>query len=210
MTADVFVSLPTVLDLASAAVFATTGALVAARKELDIIGSIWLGVVTGVGGGTLRDLLLDVPVFWVADPAPLVVCIAVAVAVHVGAHLLHAASRWILWLDAVGLALVTVAGTAKGLAIGAAPVVAVSMGVITACVGGIVRDVLGQEPSILLRREIYVTASAMGAVAYVVLVAEGSTGIAAAVFGAAITFVVRGLALVNGWSLPALRLRPRA
>ncbi|MDP1577378.1 MAG: TRIC cation channel family protein, partial [Cypionkella sp.] len=106
-------SIQRMLDLAAAAVFATTGALVASRKQMDIVGFLWLGVVTGVGGGTLRDLLLGVPVFWVIDPAPVAVCLAVAVAVHFSAHLLGSRYRVVLYLDAFGMALVTIAGTSK-------------------------------------------------------------------------------------------------
>lgn len=103
-----------VMDLIAVAVFAVTGALVASRKEMDIVGFMWLGIVTGIGGGTVRDLILDVPVFWIKQPAYVVTCAAASVLVYFTAHLLHSRYRVILWLDAVGLAMVTVAGTAKG------------------------------------------------------------------------------------------------
>lgn len=144
-------------------VFATTGGLVASRKEMDIIGFLWLGVITGIGGGTLRDLLLGLPVFWVVDPTPVALCLVAAGLVHFTAHLISSRYRLLLYLDAFGMALVTIAGTAKGLDAGAGPLVALVMGVITAAFGGILRDLLGQEPSILLRRDIYVSASAAGA-----------------------------------------------
>jgi uncharacterized membrane protein YeiH len=196
-----------VLDILACAVFAVTGALVASRKEMDIVGFLWLGVVTGVGGGTVRDLLLGVPVFWVGNATPLVVCLAAAAAVYLTAHRVNSRYRLILWLDAVGLALVTVAGTAKGLDVGAGPVVAVVMGVITAVVGGIIRDLLGQEPSIILRREIYVTAAVLGAVVFVGLIGIGSDRIPAAAAGFLVTLIVRVLALRNGWMLPTYRSR---
>lgn len=201
-------SLLPVIDLMAAAVFAVTGALVASRKQMDIVGFLWLGVVTGVGGGTVRDLLLGVPVFWVRDAAPVVACLATSVAVYFTAHLVASRYTWIVWLDAVGLALVTVAGTAKGLDAGAGPVVATAMGVITAVVGGIIRDILGHEPSIILRREVYVTASLLGAVAYVVAAGLDFGATAAALIGGATVFGVRGLAIVYGWSLPVYRARP--
>ena len=200
-------SLLPVLDLASAAVFAVTGALVASRKEMDVIGFMWLGVVTGVGGGTVRDLLLDVPVFWVQSPAPAIACLIAAIVVFFTAHLVQSRYRLILWLDAVGMALVTVAGTAKGLDAGAGPFVAVIMGVVTAAVGGIIRDTLGQEPSVLLRREIYVTASMLGAVAYVATIGLGQDPIAAAVIGFGLALVVRLCAIAFGWSMPPYRAR---
>jgi len=203
-----FTSMMTAVDLAAAVVFAITGALVASRKQMDVVGFMWLGVVTGVGGGTVRDLLLGVPVFWVRDASPVIACLVASVAVHFTAHLVEYRYRLILWLDALGLALVTVAGTAKGIDAGAGPVVAVVMGVITGSVGGIIRDILGHEPSIILRREIYVTASVVGAVVYV---AAGSLGIdrtLAAAAGFLTVLAVRGFAIGFGWSMPVYR--PRA
>ena len=159
MDPDSLTPLLRLVDVSAAVVFAITGALVASRKEMDIIGFMWMGVITGVGGGTVRDLLLDLPVFWVRDAAPVIACLIASVVVFFTAHLVHSRYTVILWLDAIGLALVTVVGTIKGLDAGVSPVVAVAMGVITGVVGGIIRDILGQEPSIILRREIYVTAS---------------------------------------------------
>lgn len=196
------------LDLMAAAVFAVTGALVASRKQMDIAGFLWLGVVTGVGGGTVRDLLISAPVFWVRDPYPIIACLAAAVAVYFTAHHLSSRYRAILWLDALGLSLVTIAGTAKALDAGTGTLVAVVMGVITAAVGGIIRDVLGQEPSILLRREIYVTASLLGAMAFTALIAMGWHRLPAGALGALTVFVVRGLAIARGWSLPIYRTQP--
>ena len=196
-----------VVDLASAMVFAVTGALVGSRKQMDIVGFMWLGVVTGVGGGSLRDVLLDVPVFWIENPSIVVACLVSAAVVHFTSHLVEARYRLILWLDAAGMALVTVAGTAKGLGAGVGPIVAVVMGVITASVGGIIRDLLGQEPSIILKREIYVTAAACGAVAYVLTLGALSDRYVAAVIGAAVAFTLRGLAMTLGWSLPVYRPR---
>jgi uncharacterized membrane protein YeiH len=196
------------IDLAAAAVFAITGALVASRKQMDIVGFAWLGVITGVGGGTVRDLLLGVPVFWVRDPTPLVVCLMAAVATYFTAHLVQSRWRLILWLDAVGLALVTLAGTGKAMDAGAGPVVAVVMGVITAAMGGIIRDVLGHEPSIILRREIYVTASLLGAVSYVALTGLGIDRSAAMIISGLAAFGLRGAAMTYGWGLPVYKARP--
>jgi uncharacterized membrane protein YeiH len=184
------------LDLASVVVFAITGALVASRKQMDIVGFLWLGVVTGVGGGTLRDLLLGAPVFWVVDPTPLALCLCAAALVHFSAHLVASRYRMLLYLDAFGMALVTTVGTAKALDMGSAALVAAGMGVITAAVGGILRDLLGQEPSILLRRDIYVTASACGAVAFLLGDAAGLPRLA-----------VTGIAILTGFGLRACAIR---
>lgn len=196
------------VDLCAALVFSITGALVASRKQMDIVGFAWLGVITGVGGGTVRDLLLDAPVFWVENPAPVIVCLVGAIGVYFLAHLVQSRYTLILWLDAAGLALVTIAGTAKGLAAGAGPVVAVAMGIVTGSLGGIIRDLLGGEPSIILRREIYVTASLGGAMVYVLLTGLTQHPVAATVAGFLVVFIIRGLAITWNWSLPTYRARP--
>ncbi|MEZ5843320.1 MAG: trimeric intracellular cation channel family protein [Hyphomicrobiaceae bacterium] len=196
------------VDLAAVAVFAITGALVASRKQLDIVGFLWLGTITAVGGGTVRDVLLGLPVFWVATPTYVLVAAGASVLVFFTAHLTQSRYRLIIWLDAVGLALVAVAGSEKALASGAGPVVAVVMGMLTACLGGILRDILGNEPSILLRREIYITAALAGAIAYVAAHAVGAERWMATAIGFAVGFGVRGCAVVYGWSLPAYKARP--
>lgn len=205
---DAAPTLLTGLDLVASAVFAVTGALVASRKQMDIIGFLWLGVVTGVGGGTLRDLLLGVPVFWVTNATPVVVCICASVVVFFAAQFAQNRYRLILWLDAIGLALFTIAGANKALEAGVSPVVAVTMGMISATVGGVVRDILGQEPSIILRREIYVTASAIGATVFVALQATRLELWVTMLIAFWVTFVVRGAALVFGLSLPGYKSRP--
>jgi uncharacterized membrane protein YeiH len=207
MPTEHLATLLTAVDLAAAVVFAITGALVASRKQMDVVAFMWLGVVTGVGGGTVRDLLLGVPVFWVRDPSPVIACLVASVVVHFTAHLVLSRYRLLLWLDALGLALVTIAGTAKGLDVGAGPVVAVVMGVITAAVGGILRDIIGQEPSIILKREIYVTASVAGAVVYVLLIGFGSDRLVAAATGFVVAFGIRAISIRRGLTLPAYRSR---
>lgn len=109
------------------------------------------------------------------------------------------------WFDAFGLALVTVAGTAKALDVGAPGLVAIAMGAVTGTVGGMIRDTLGHVPSVLLRHEIYVTASVVGACAYVGFDGLGVNRLAAMIGGFVVTFSVRGLATRFGWSLPVFR-----
>src|SRR5690606_29315951 len=115
-----------------------------------------LAAVTGIGGGTLRDLILAVPVFWVPNRAYVLICVAVAVVVFFGAHRVESRYRLLLWLDAIGLSAFSVMGAAKGLAVTGSATIAVVMGVLTATFGGILRDLLAGEPSVLLRPEIYV------------------------------------------------------
>lgn len=208
MPGEIFHSVLTAIDLAAVGVFAITGALVASRKEMDVVAFVWLGVITGVGGGTVRDLLLGLPVFWVREPAYVITAIAAAIAVYFTAHLVHSRYRLLLWLDAIGLAMVTIVGTAKGLDTGVGPVNAIVMGVITASLGGIIRDLLGHEPSIILRKEIYVTAALLGALTYVTSIGLGAGRFLSVAAAFSVTLLVRGLALVYGWSLPAYRSRP--
>jgi uncharacterized membrane protein YeiH len=196
------------LDLASVVVFAITGALVASRKQMDIVGFLWMGVITGVGGGTLRDLLLDAPVFWVVDPTPLALCLCAAAFVHFSAHLVASRYRFLLYLDAFGMALVTTVGTAKALEMGADALVAVGMGVVTAAVGGILRDILGQEPSILLRRDIYVTAAVFGSITYVMADAAGMPGTWTTAVAIGAGFGLRACAIRFDLFLPIFRPRP--
>lgn len=195
------------IDIFATLAFALSGALVASRKQMDIVGFAWLAIVTGVGGGTVRDLILDVPVFWVVDPVPILVCLASAVLVYFTAHLLNSRLTWLVWMDAAGLSLVTIAGAAKGLDAGVAPAIAVAMGIITGSVGGILRDLIGHEPSIVLRREIYVSASFAGAVIYVFLVGIDGDRVISIACGLLTIFSIRGFAIVYGWSLPTYRAR---
>ena len=189
-------------DIFAAVVFAVSGALVASRKRLDVMGFMWLAVVTGVGGGTIRDLILNVPVFWVLNPLYVSACLVTAIVMHFVAPLVESRYTTVLWFDAFGLALVTVAGTVKAVDVGTPALVAIAMGAVTGCVGGIIRDTLGQVPSVLLRHEIYVTASVLGACTYAGLNALGASRPAAMLTGFLVTFIVRSLAIVLGWSLP--------
>ena len=177
------------LDLAGIAVFALTGALLAARLRQTFVTMAFFALVTGVGGGSVRDLLIGAPVFWVRDPWVAPVCLGVALVAWFTPH------RWwegavLEWADAAGLGAYAVLGTAKSLAFGVPPVPAVLMGVITGCVGGITRDVLAGRPSILMRPELYVTAAAL------------SSGLCAG--GAALGFangVVWPIAALSGFGL---------
>lgn len=189
------------LDYAAVAVFGATGALAAARQKHDIVTFGFFAAVTGVGGGTLRDLLVGAPVFWVARPGYLVACLAAAVAVWiVGPG--RGRLRVLLWLDALGMAAYCVVGAAKAGALGAPPFSAVVMGVLTACFGGVIRDVLAHEPSVLLRREIYVTCAVLGAGTFVSLELLGIAGLPAGLAGFGIAFAVRAGAILWNWSLP--------
>lgn len=196
------------LDYAGVAVFAATGALAASRKQLDFIGFLFFAGVTGIGGGTVRDLILDVPVFWIENHDYLTVCAVVAVAVYFTAHLIESRYRLLLWLDAVGLAAYCVFGAWKGLSVTDSPLVAIVLGVLTCTFGGILRDQLAGEPSVLLRPEIYVTAGLAGSVVFILGDLAGLPLLAAAAPAFLVAFAIRGGALWFGWTFPLYRSRP--
>jgi uncharacterized membrane protein YeiH len=194
--------LPPALDYAGVTVFALTGALAAARDRHDIITFWFFAVVTGIGGGTLRDLLIGAPVFWIGDATYLGIGLAAALAVWFLAPYLERA-KTLIWLDAVGLAVYAVIGAAKALSLGVGPFVSIAMGVLTACFGGVIRDVLAVQPSALLKREITVSAALLSAAGFVALVAAGVPPLWAGVAGAVAGFGLRAGAIHYGWALPA-------
>lgn len=196
------------LDYAGVALFAATGALAASRKELDIVGFAFLGAVTGIGGGTARDLILGMPVFWVEQPVFVLICAATAALVYVGAHLIESRYRLLLWLDAVALSAYGVFGAYKGLMATDSATVAVVMGMITGTLGGILRDVLAGEPSVLMRPEIYVAAAMAGAAAFVAAQVAGLPLALAAGSGFLLALGLRSGALHFGWRFPRYRSRP--
>jgi uncharacterized membrane protein YeiH len=190
------------LDLAGAAVFAATGALAAARVRQTPLAFAFFAVVTGIGGNTVSELLMGAPVAWVHHPESVSVCLIVALLTWM-TPLNWWPNRAIDWLDAVGIAAYGAVGAAKALAYGVPPLSAAIMGIFTACLGGVFRDILAGEPSIILRPELYVTAAALAAGAYVVLSTLGMGPAGAATLAFAMGFGLRGLAIVKRLSLPA-------
>ncbi len=192
------------LDLAGIGLFAATGAVAAARRGQTLVTFAFFALATGAGGGTVRDLLIGAPVFWVADSRPLMACLAIALVVWI-----TPAKFWrgktLDWLDAVGLAAYAVFGAAKSLNYGVPPLAAIVMGIFTACVGGIIRDVLAHEPSIILRPELYVTAAALAAATFVGLIFLGVILPVAAGIAAVAGFGLRALAIGKGVALPVYR-----
>lgn len=194
-----------VVDLVAVAVFAISGALVAARKEMDPVGFIFLGTATGIGGGTFRDLVLGVPLLWVQQPIYLWVCIIASLATFWGARLLGSRYRALLWMDAVGMAMFAVAGTQKATSLGHGPLVATLMGVFTAALGGLVRDMMAGEEPLLFHREIYATAAVVAGLGYLGLLALGIPGELAGMGGFVAGFITRAAAIRYGLSLPSYR-----
>ena len=200
----------TLLDYAAVLVFALTGSLVASRAQLDIVGFLFFANLTAVGGGTVRDVLLDRnPVFWIADPAYLGVASAAAFVVFVTAHLFESRYALLLWLDACALAIAVAAGSGVALALGQTAPVVLVMGVITGCMGGLMRDVVSNEvPLVLKQGEPYVTCAFVGSAATVIAGEFGLTSGFVAIACAAATFTLRAGSLAFGWRLPVYKSRP--
>ena len=192
------------LDYFGIAVFAISGALLAAEKRQTFVTFVFFAVATGVGGGTLRDLLIGAPVFWIHTNATLLICIGAALLVWM-ISTRRVADKALDWFDAAGLAAYATYGAAKALAYGVAPVPAFGMGVLTACAGGIIRDVLAGEPSILMRPELYVTAAALSAGLFVGLALAGVAAPIAGLIAVISGFALRAAAIARGWALPAYR-----
>ncbi|WP_191249609.1 trimeric intracellular cation channel family protein [Kordiimonas sediminis] len=192
------------LSLLGTAVFAISGALQAMRREMDIVGVAFIACVTGVGGGTMRDLLLGAtPVGWVTKPTDIFICIGAAIiTVLLSRFLVGKRLSLLIWADAVGLALFAVLGASKAVDYGAHPFIAVLFGAMSATFGGIVRDIICNEIPVLFHKEIYITAALVGAGTFVLMpeTLEASTRILIAVL---LAFSVRALAIRYNWSLRA-------
>jgi len=196
--------------MAGTVAFAVSGALAASRKRMDIFGFCVLALMPAVGGGTLRDVILDRhPVFWIADPRYVVVALLSAVVVFFTAYEPGSRQRLLIWTDAMGVALFAALGTEITLESGAGPLVAVMLGVATAVTGGMIRDIICNEIPLVLTKEIYATAAFVTGVVYVAA-AELGADRGLALIAATITgFTVRALAIRYNWSLPPPRVRPR-
>jgi uncharacterized membrane protein YeiH len=196
-----------VLDLLGVAVFAISGALAAGRKGLDLLGVVVIAAITAIGGGTLRDLLLNRhPIFWIEDPTYLGVILAAAVATLVYVRLRRPPGRALLVADALGLALFAISGAQVAEAAGLGPVIVVLMGTMTGVAGGVLRDVLSAEVPLILRRDIYATAAIAGIALYLALQWAGVPQQPAGIAGMVAVAGLRMLAIMRGLRLPVFRL----
>lgn len=191
-----------VLEIVGTIVFAITGLLAAGRHHLDLFGALVLATVTAIGGGTLRDLILDVPVFWLAHTEYLYMIIVTTILVFLYRRTHVIPIHMLLLLDAIGLAVFTFIGTQKALSLGYADVIAVVMGIMTGVVGGMIRDILVGEVPLILRQEIYATASFLGASVYVLAFHWLSWVELGIVLSLLATLLARLGGVFLGWRLP--------
>lgn len=190
-------------------VFACSGALAAGRRNLDPIGVAVLAMVTATGGGTIRDVLLDRTIFWIADPTHIVVCLAAGAATWVWVRFFHPPDRALQLADAVGLALFAVTGAQIAEAAQAGPIIIILMGAITGCAGGLLRDVLSAEVPLVFRKsELYVTACIAGLIGYVLLRQFGFQPDIAGSLSAAVILTLRLASIRWNITLPTMRIGP--
>lgn len=203
-------SLLALLDYASVLIFALTGALVASRAQLDIVGFAFVACLTAVGGGTVRDVLLDRnPIFWIANPNYILIACAAALVIFFTAHLVESRYRWLLWLDSFALAVAVPAGAGLAMQMLQPALIVVLMGMVTGCMGGLMRDVvLGEVPLVLKQGELYVSAAFTGALSGVLTFEVMDDPLIGLMVCAAVTWALRAGSLAFGWRLPVYRARP--
>lgn len=191
------------------AAFAVSGALAASRKNMDIFGFCVLALMPAVGGGTLRDLILDRnPVFWVDDNSYVIVALLTAVVTYFGVYKPGSRQRILIWTDAMGLALFAALATDLSLSFGVGPLVAIMLGVASAVTGGMIRDIIVNEIPLVLSKEIYATAAFVTSTTYVVTDYAGLADNLSLSIAVVAGFTVRALAIRYDWSLPGPRIRP--
>ena len=187
-------------------VFAISGALAAVRKDMDLFGVLAISFLPALGGGTLRDLVLDVPVFWIGAPENIWFVVLAAILVFFMSRFVESRMRVIVWADAIGLSLFAVVGTEIAWVATQSWLIAVIMGVTTAVAGGLIRDVVCNDvPLVMLKSEVYATAAFAGSGAWCIFQVLGFGGVLATWAAAIIAFAVRALGIVYGVSLPTAR-----
>jgi len=199
-----------VLDLLAVFIFALTGALTASRAQLDVVGFVFVACLTAMGGGTARDVLLNrEAVFWIADPRYVAVAMVAAIFVFFTAHMLESRLKALYWLDALAVAVAVPVGVAVARRMEFDWPVLLIMGMVTACIGGLARDVVCNEvPLVLKARDLYATAALAGAALDVVVFWATGNALFSALACAGLTFFIRAGSLALGWRAPVYRSRP--
>ncbi|MGE4500160.1 MAG: trimeric intracellular cation channel family protein [Hydrogenovibrio sp.] len=193
------------LDLLGTVVFAMTGLLAASRKQLDLFGAIVIAMVTAVGGGTLRDLILDQPVFWLSENIYIYVVVISTLFLFFYARFRSLPTRLLLFLDALGLAVFSVIGAQKAMALGLSDPIVIMTGVMTGVVGGVIRDVLMGEVPLIFRKEIYATASFVGISLLLLLVGWGVSVDVSVIVSILVIFILRAWAVQFNIGLPVFQ-----
>ena len=177
-------------------VFAVSGALTAARYRMDVLGFVLIGTITGIGGGTTRDLLLGRTVWWTQDPTELILCVAASLVTFFFITSDITRRRGMIWSDALGLSVFGVVGCHIALAFGSPPIIAVFMGMVTATGGGVIRDVLTNTQPMIVSGQLYATAALLGSLSYAGLRSLGIPDITAQLLACLAAFALRASAIV--------------
>ena len=193
-------TLLTFFDYIGVFVFAISGGLVAIRHKMDVFGVLVICLLPAVGGGTLRDILLDVPVFWLNQPS--IVFTAILGGVAAMMYKYWTQLRLLVWVDAMGLALFAMLGTVKAASLGHGVVTSVMMGTITATAGGLLRDVICNEPPLLLKEDIYATAALIGSTVCFIMLSYNLSQALSILTGGSVVFLIRAIAIRYKLSLP--------
>lgn len=191
----------TIADRAGVFVFALSGGIVAVRRNMDLFGVIVLAFLPAIGGGTLRDLILDAPVFWLTDASTILLVLAGGLSAFLF-HRVIENFRPLRWADAFGMALFAVTGAAKAMALGYASFVVLIMGVITASAGGLLRDVVANQEPLLLKEDIYATAALLGSLVFLLLMEASAGDLVSLIAGLIAAFALRAAAIIFRLSLP--------
>jgi uncharacterized membrane protein YeiH len=195
------------ITLLAVIVSSASGVLKAGFKQFDLFGVIIIAIATGLGGGSLRDMLLDREVFWIRDQVYFIASLGSAVAIFIVARLFVVPPRIFLVADAAGLATFGIAGTMVSLMVGAPPLVASFMGVMTGTMGGIFRDVLSGEPPVVFLSPLYATVSWGGSLIFIGLLHYSVDITMAAVIAGLVIFISRMLAIHYNIGLPRFRFK---
>ena len=193
-------------DYSGTFAFAVSGALAAAEKKLDLFGALFLGFVTAVGGGTTRDMMIgSTPVSWLQDPVYFYIIVAAVALTFLFTKTILQFSKSLFFFDTIGISVFTIIGIQKGLHAGIHQPLAVMMGVLTAVMGGIIRDVLCNEIPLIFHREIYATACFAGGLFFVLFVFLNMPEPFTAMIAAGVIFAIRSLSVRKGWALPRFK-----
>lgn len=193
-----------IIDILGTIAFSISGVLAAIKKRLDLFGILIIAFVTAIGGGTLRDVLIQSPITWMRDLTFVYVIAAAVVLAVIFRKKLSYARKSLFLFDTIGIALYTIVGVEKGIAAGFPPLICIALGTMTACFGGVIRDILCNEIPIIFRKEIYATACILGGAAYFLMLQTSLSTEWIAVISGSIVITVRLLAVVFRWSLPSL------
>lgn len=199
------ISLNLILESLGTFAFAVSGVRLAAQKNFDLFGAYVVGVATAIGGGTIRDVMLDIPIFWLDNPIYLIICALALAYVILPEKLTMRQTKTILLFDTIGLALFTIVGTHKCEALGYPFWTSIIMGCITGAAGGVMRDVLASHVPLIFRKEIYALACVLGSAVYFICAHIGMNDITSSLAGGSTVFIMRYLAIRFRLSLPILR-----